>query len=134
MKTYKVEVTETLQRVIEIEANSSEEALAIVNNQYKNEDIVLDYSDFVEKSIDLQSDYLKTNQLIKLIKKNPSRVIEANIQYGALNATHFIIYKDNEIIDEDIDGVETTWLIDEFINEYSSNYWFVDYLLNDIKI
>ena len=133
MKTYRIEITETLQRIIRIEANSSEEALSIVNNQYKNEDIVLDENDFILKSIDLLTDCLKTKQLVQLLRENPCKLIETNIRHEILNVTHFIMLKDNEIIDEGIDGEEITWLIDEFINQYSNTYWVIDYLLNDIE-
>lgn len=52
MKTYKIEITETLQRIIEIDATSEIEAYDIIENQYKNGQIVLDSSDFIEKEID----------------------------------------------------------------------------------
>ncbi|MDD2191463.1 MAG: DpnD/PcfM family protein [Bacteroidales bacterium] len=134
MKTYRIEVTETLKRVIDIEAESTEEALSLVRKQYKSEDIVLDANDFVSYSIDLLIDLLKTKQLVQLLRENPCKLIEANIQSNNLNATHFIILENNEIIDEGIDGEKITWQIDEFINEYHSTYWVIDYLLNDINI
>lgn len=45
MKKYKVEVTETLNRIVEQEANSYEEALDLVDERYQNEEIVLDWHD-----------------------------------------------------------------------------------------
>lgn len=42
---YKVEVTEVLSRVVEIEAVNSDEAAEIVSDMYHGEDIVLDYND-----------------------------------------------------------------------------------------
>ncbi len=48
MKTFKIEVQEFLSRVIEIKAKSMQEAISIVIDQYKKEEIVLDYNDFVE--------------------------------------------------------------------------------------
>lgn len=48
MKTYKIEVKETLSRIIEINANSIDEALENVQKIYKNEEIILDNDDFVE--------------------------------------------------------------------------------------
>ncbi len=48
MKTYKIEVKETLSRIIEIDANSFDEALEDVQKMYKNEEIILDSDDFVE--------------------------------------------------------------------------------------
>lgn len=51
MKTYEIEITETLQRVVKVEANSEDEAYNIVSQKYKNEEIVLDDSDFVDNEI-----------------------------------------------------------------------------------
>lgn len=48
MKTFKIEVKETLSRVIEIEANSNEEALSKIEELYNQQEIVLDSTDFVE--------------------------------------------------------------------------------------
>lgn len=46
MQTYKIEIKETLIRVVEVEADSYEEAENYVSNRYKQERIVLDSSDF----------------------------------------------------------------------------------------
>lgn len=48
MKTFKIEVKETLSRVIEIEANSNDEALLKIEELYNQQEIVLDSTDFVE--------------------------------------------------------------------------------------
>ena len=48
METFKIEVKETLSRIIEIEANSVDEAFSKIQNLYKNEKIVLDADDYVE--------------------------------------------------------------------------------------
>lgn len=44
---YKIKVQETLERIVEIEASSIDEARDKVEEMYNNEEIVLDYSDFV---------------------------------------------------------------------------------------
>lgn len=134
MKTYKIQITETLQRVIDIEANSLQDAMSIINMQYTNEDIVLDYDDFVGYDIDFKVDFLKTESLVQLLKDNPSKIIEANINFNNLNATHFIEFIDGNIIHKGIDGKEFIWQIDEFINAYPSTYWYIDYVLNEINI
>ena len=51
MKTFEVEITETLQRIIKVNANSENEAYEIVKEKYDNEEIVLDASDCTEISI-----------------------------------------------------------------------------------
>lgn len=53
---YRVEVTETLQRIIEIDAESSEEAESKVRRQYRNEDIVLDSADFIDVEFEVLSE------------------------------------------------------------------------------
>lgn len=48
MKTFKIEVKETLSRIVEIKANSTHEAYLLVKEQYQNEEIVLDSEDYVD--------------------------------------------------------------------------------------
>ncbi len=48
MPTYKIEITETLQRQIEVEASSKEEALKKIKEQYQNQEIVLNENDYVD--------------------------------------------------------------------------------------
>jgi len=50
---YIVEITETLQRQVEVEASNEEEACDIVSEQYRNCEIVLDAEDFIEKEINV---------------------------------------------------------------------------------
>ena len=45
---YKIEIKETLSRIIDIEAENEEGAIRKVREQYKNEDIVLSVEDYVE--------------------------------------------------------------------------------------
>lgn len=49
---YKVEITETLQRVVEVEAEDAESAIAIARQHYRNEEIVLDEGDY--KGVDYE--------------------------------------------------------------------------------
>lgn len=46
-----VEVTETLSRIVEVEAVTEQEALEIVNEQYQEELIVLDSNDYIDTDI-----------------------------------------------------------------------------------
>lgn len=48
METFKIEVKETLSKIIEIEAISKEEALLKIEDLYYKQEIVLDADDFVE--------------------------------------------------------------------------------------
>lgn len=45
-KIYNIEIEETLQKVVKIEANSLEEAIQIADERYSNEEYVLDYQDY----------------------------------------------------------------------------------------
>jgi len=48
METFKIEVKETLTRIIDIEADSIEEAFFKVREMYRDEEIVLDSEDYVD--------------------------------------------------------------------------------------
>lgn len=52
MNAYKIQITETLSRVIEIQASDLDEALHMVEDDYKREAIVLDADDCVEYEIE----------------------------------------------------------------------------------
>lgn len=52
MKIFKIEVKETLSRIIEIEAYSNDEAVLKVKEMYQKEEIVLSSDDFVTTEID----------------------------------------------------------------------------------
>lgn len=43
---FKINVVETLERQVEVEAESEQQAMSMVEEMYQNEDIVLDSSDF----------------------------------------------------------------------------------------
>ena len=66
MNKYSVEITETLQRTIEIEAENATQAYQAVNALYRNEDIVLDSNDF----IDFEIDVVKEVTLIQLSQED----------------------------------------------------------------
>ena len=48
MKKFDIEIEETLQRVVSVDANSVDEAIDIVHEMYRNEEIVLDENDFMD--------------------------------------------------------------------------------------
>lgn len=53
MNTYTFEITETLQRLVKIEATDEKEAYEIINDMYKKEEVVLDSDDFIDSVINL---------------------------------------------------------------------------------
>ena len=48
---YTVEITETLQKSIEVEASSPEEAESLIRQQYDREEIVLDADSYISTEI-----------------------------------------------------------------------------------
>lgn len=51
MKKYEIGIEEVLRRVINVEANNIDEAIEIITEKYDSGEIVLDSSDFCDKSI-----------------------------------------------------------------------------------
>lgn len=51
MKTFKIEIQEFLSKIVEIEAKDVSEAISKVRELYRNEKIVLDYSNYVTTEI-----------------------------------------------------------------------------------
>ncbi len=51
METFKVEVEELLSRTIDVQANDIKEAIAIVEQMYRDEEVVLDYTDLTRQDI-----------------------------------------------------------------------------------
>lgn len=56
MTKYKVQVTEALSRIIEVEAKSEEEAIAEIERRYQEEEIVLDSNDGCGVEVDIVVD------------------------------------------------------------------------------
>ena len=52
----KVCITETLQRVVEVEATTMEEAIEKAKQAYRDEEIVLDYNDFIKNNFEVVED------------------------------------------------------------------------------
>lgn len=76
METFKIEIQEFLSRVVEVVAESKDEAISKISDQYKKTDIVLDYNDFVEVNfIDINSQS-PNNEKDKLINEITDYLIE----------------------------------------------------------
>ena len=52
MKTFAIEVKETLSRIIEVDAESVNDAISEVKDLYKKEKIILDSNDYVDTEIE----------------------------------------------------------------------------------
>lgn len=53
MKKFTVEITETLQRQIEVEAADKNEAISKAREMYYNEEVVLDSGDYIDTEFNL---------------------------------------------------------------------------------
>lgn len=53
MKKFTVEITETLQRQIEVEAADKNEAISKVREKYYNEEVVLDSGDYIDTEFNI---------------------------------------------------------------------------------
>ncbi len=67
MKKFKVTITETLSRNIEVQALSQSDAIKIVKDNYQKSDIVLDESDLKATDIDITNSLSKKEDLINSI-------------------------------------------------------------------
>ena len=56
MKRYYVSVTETLNKVVSVDAESEDEAVSAVNDAYNNCEIVLDSEDFIGEQVQVEYD------------------------------------------------------------------------------
>lgn len=56
MKRYYVSVTETLNKVVSVDAESKEEAVRKVQDAYNNSEIILDSDDFCGETIEAEDD------------------------------------------------------------------------------
>lgn len=65
MKKYLVEITEISQKQITIDANSREEAESIARQKYRNEEIVLDETDYVDTDFSV----LKEKRMIDTMER-----------------------------------------------------------------
>ena len=54
MKKYRIKVTEVLSRIVEIDAENEDEAVEMVRQMYRNCEIILDASDYIETEISVK--------------------------------------------------------------------------------
>ena len=50
---YQVEITETLQRIITVDANDESSAVTIAKQLYRAEEVVLDSSDYIDTEFEI---------------------------------------------------------------------------------
>ncbi len=72
--------------------------------------------------------YIQTTELVKLLYYN--KFIEASLNDGIFNATHFIRFGGRKIFDTGIDSREVSWNEAEFVSFYEKSFWKIDQILN----
>ncbi len=107
MKKYDIGIEEVLRRVVSVEANSIDEAIEKVSYQYDNEEIVLDSSNFCEKSIG------------NIYSKKLDKPININMKYDANAGILTIIQDENKEGKYVCDTVED---INSCLRTYISDY------------
>jgi len=70
---------------------------------------------------------IKTTPLVALLRKG--RVIEASLNNGIFNATHFLRFGGRKIFDYGIDSSAMSWKPQEFVDFYSRAVWRIDQIV-----
>lgn len=81
MGHYAIEITETLQKIIAVEAENEEAAYAAVKEMYKNGDIVLTGDDFIHSDIDnFEMEQEQAKELF--LEQNPPELDNEEIEFS----------------------------------------------------
>ena len=92
-KIYEIEIEETLQKVVKIEANSIDEAIDIAKEKYSNQEYILDYQDYKDTEFREYKDevmlYFSINFIYDIIKELESLHYEE--LYFSINFIYDII-------------------------------------------
>lgn len=72
--------------------------------------------------------YIPTTELVKLLCNN--KFVEASLNDGIFNATHFIRFGGRKIFDTGIDSQEISWSINDFVSYYENTFWKIDQIIN----
>ncbi len=124
MGTFKIEIQEFLSRIVEVEANSIDEAISKVREMYKNEEIVLDSEDYTTTEIEEYKDEMNDPRIIlrdRLIENGIS-IKDANLI--ALDAGSSQAYVDIEYL-KDFDLSENLFKIAlKLVSEFYSGKLF----------
>ena len=92
MKEYKVTITETLQKTVSIEAESREEAERLIEDMWKNSEIILDSDDFYDVSyaVGKEKEIEKENMMEVLLVK-PGQLAEMTVIKAGLSSMQEIV-------------------------------------------
>ena len=65
MKKYKVTITETLEKVVEVEAENYDEAVDIVGDEYRNGEIILCSDDYTDTDFSVEEIPTENEKYVK---------------------------------------------------------------------
>jgi hypothetical protein len=92
-QSYQIEITETLQMQVSVEANSPDEALDMVKVSYKNSDYVLDAEHFTGVNFSIVGVQHKKPcicELAKAVRKNDNYTLHI-IKRDVITSTPFVV-------------------------------------------
>lgn len=70
--------------------------------------------------------FIRTKELIEIIITNSNKFIEARLCFANISITHFLLFTNNKLYDEGIDGEERVVSINDFVDYYQNLYWKID--------
>lgn len=74
----------------------------------------------------MELNYIRTEELIKIVTSNPNMWVESKLRFGNISATHFLIFSNEKLFDEGIDGEEREVTTADFIEFYKNSFWQID--------
>lgn len=113
--TYKLYITETLQRECEIEATSEEEALGVLEEKYNNNEIVLDYSDLIDSEF---SNCTYTKKEIEILNEIHNFCANECCSCECCPENNCILFRIEQII---TNGLKECCICGEKIDGYGNN-------------
>lgn len=72
---------------------------------------------------------IHTLELLDLLRSEANHTIEASLNNGRFNATHFLRFGVRKLFDCGIDSAEVSWNVKDFLAFYSKASWRVDQIV-----
>jgi len=72
---------------------------------------------------------ISTRNMVGILSARRTRWLEASLNNGTFNATHFLRFGGRKIFDCGIDSEEVSWDIESFLAFYSQAYWRIDQIV-----
>lgn len=82
-QSYPVEITQTLRRIVTLEADSVENAIIEIRRQFNNEEIVLDNNDYLDTEIEAYptNEQMQTESLTRLLTNSDLKALATLLDY-----------------------------------------------------